>query len=76
MDLDEAGVISLDMISRRIYLQQQRQMVVQHHFPKLPVRSNTDKTNVMERKYANHRMRGFIKVCSPTECTRAGINKD
>ena len=33
MDLDEAGVISLDMIGRSIFLQQQRQLVVQHHFP-------------------------------------------
>ena len=30
MDLDEAGVISLDMIGRSIFLQQQRQLVVQH----------------------------------------------
>lgn len=29
MDLDEAGVISLDMIGRSIFLQQQRQLVVQ-----------------------------------------------
>ena len=46
MDLDEAGVISLDMIGRRIFLQQQRQLVVQHHFPQFPVGVITEKTNV------------------------------
>lgn len=46
MDLDEAGVISLDMIGRSIFLQQQRQLVVQHHFPQFPVGVITEKTDV------------------------------
>ena len=45
MDLDEAGVISLDMIGRSIFLQQQRQLVVQHHFPQFPVGVITEKTD-------------------------------
>lgn len=54
MDLDEAGVISLDMISRSIFLQQQRQLVVQHHFPQFPVGVITEKPMSMERRIRNH----------------------
>lgn len=50
MDLDEAGVISLDMIGRSIFLQQQRQLVVQHHFPQFPVGVITEKPMSMERR--------------------------
>lgn len=77
MDLDEAGVISLDMIGRSIFLQQQRQLVVQHHFPQFPVGVITEKPMSMERRMRKSLMGvDIIKVCSPTEYTRGGITKD
>lgn len=77
MDLDEAGVISLDMIGRSIFLQQQRQLVVQHHFPQFPVGVITEKPMSMERRMRKSLMGvDIIKVCSPAEYTRGGITKD
>ena len=47
MDLDEAGVISLDMIGRSIFLQQQRQLVVQHQGGGHPRRADEDHAQVV-----------------------------
>ena len=46
MDLDEAGHILEYDPAVVIFLQQQRQLVVQHHFPQFPVGVITEKTNV------------------------------